>query len=83
MKCPQCGKNIGPQTHTCKRCGARIVHESDRMARRITLGGMPAMICGGLLALIGLILLINGAYQMGGLSLGVGLVFVILGKLLR
>ena len=83
MKCPQCGKKIGAQTHICRRCGAKIVRESDRMARRITMTGLPAMACGGLLVLTGLIALINGAYQMGGISLGIGMVFIILGKALR
>jgi len=83
MKCPQCGKNISPQAHQCKKCGTKVVRESDRMARKLTMSGLPAMACGGLLVLIGLILMINGAYQMGGLSLGVGVVFLIIGKLLR
>ena len=83
MKCPQCGKNISAQAHACKRCGARIVRKSDRMARKLTMSGLPAMACGGLLVLIGLISLINGAYQMGAISLGVGVVLLILGKLLR
>lgn len=82
MKCPNCGKNISTQAHSCKHCGKKIIRKSDKMAQKIIVNSKVALACGGLLFLIGGLLLFYGAYQMGAIALAVGVAFMAIGRLL-
>lgn len=79
MKCPKCGKAISNQAHICKHCKTRIVRKSDKMASKLIVSGKAAVVCGGLLALVGVALLLTGAYQMGAIALGIGSLTIFIG----
>ena len=80
MKCPKCGKSVSNQAHVCKFCKTRIVRKSDRMAGKLIVSGKAAAICGGVMALVGLALLLTSAYVMGGIALGIGMLTIFMGK---
>ena len=80
MKCPKCGKPIGSQAHVCKHCKTRIVRKSDKMANELIISGKMAIICGAILALVGMVLLMTGSYVVGGIALAIGVLTIFLGK---
>ena len=80
MKCPKCGKSISNQAHVCKHCKTRIVRKSDKMAGKLIVSGKAAIICGGVLALVGLALLLTGSYVVGGIALAIGMLTIFMGK---
>jgi uncharacterized membrane protein YvbJ len=80
MKCPQCGKSISNQARACKYCRTKIVRQSDKMAGKLIVSGKTAIICGFVLALVGVSLLLTGAYVMGGIALAIGTLTIFMGK---
>ena len=79
MKCPKCGKTISNQAHVCKHCKTRIVRKSDKMANKLIISGKMAIICGAILALVGLALILTGSYVVGGIALAIGMLTIFLG----
>ncbi len=80
MKCPNCGKTIKATRHSCKYCGTKLVRKSDKMASKMTMNAGVSLVAGGLLAFLGLIMLLYGMYVMGGISFGLGVLLVLVGK---
>lgn len=83
MKCPSCEKPINPRSTRCKHCGARLVRQSDKMVRKMTVNAWIAMASGGLLVVLSAILMLNGISLFAGVTFFVGIVLMITGKVMN
>lgn len=82
MKCPNCGQNINSTATICKHCRVRVVRKSDKIARKMTLNGRVAMASGGLLVCIAVVLVLNNALGLAGITFVVGAALIGIGKMM-
>lgn len=83
MKCPKCKKTIPSRSKFCKYCKVKIVRKSDKIAKKMVMEGNIAMACGGLLALIGIVLFIYGGGLWAAIMLALGALLTFIGMKMK
>jgi len=79
MKCPKCGKTNAANATHCRYCSTRFIRKSDKMARKMALSGRFAMVCGGFMAFMGIMMMIYARGPAAYILLGLGVALTIIG----
>lgn len=83
MKCPNCGKGLNPRAKQCTACGIRLVRQSDKMARKMTVNTGIATGCGFLLVALGGAMLVYETILFGVVAALAGVLLILVGKAMR
>ena len=83
MKCPNCEKVLNPRARQCTACGTRLIRQSDKMARKLTVNTGIATGCGCLLVALGGAMLVYETILFGVVTALAGILLILLGKTKR